>query len=99
VLRLDLAAMYANAITSRVMPSVRIPATMDSDREAILAAVKTCGARDLARVRLVLIPDTLHLRDLWVSEALLDDARGNPALELAGPLRALEFDAGGRLAP
>jgi hypothetical protein len=90
--------MYANAITSRVTPSVRIPATMENDREAIVAAVKTCGARDLARVRLVRIPDTLHLRDVWISEALVDEARLNPAVELVGPPRELTFDAEGRLA-
>lgn len=98
VSRLDLVAMYANALTSRVTPSVRIPAAMDTDREAILAAVKTCGARDLARVRLVRIPDTLHLRDLWISEALVDEARAHPAVEVVGPLRELTFDAEGRLA-
>jgi hypothetical protein len=99
VARLDLVAMYANAITSHVLPSVRIPAAMDTDREAILAAVKTCDARDLARVRLVRIPDTLHLGELWLSEALVDEARGNPALEIVGPPQALTFDADGRLAP
>jgi hypothetical protein len=98
VQRLDLEVMYANALTSRVTPSVRIPATMENDREAIVAAVKTCGARDLARVRLVRIADTLHLRDVWLSEALVDEARANPAVELVGPPRELTFDAEGRLA-
>jgi hypothetical protein len=96
--RLDLGVMYANAITSRVTPSVRIPMTMESEREAIVAAVKTCGARDLARVRLVRIPDTLHLREIWISEALVDEARAHPAVELVGTPRELTFDAEGRLA-
>lgn len=95
--RLDLAAMYANALTSRVPAAVRIPATLDSEREAIQAAVKTCGARDLSRVRLVRIRDTLHLGELWISEALLAEARANPALTVEGEPHELAFDADGRL--
>jgi hypothetical protein len=98
VSRLDYVAMYTNALTSRVTTSVRVPAALDTEREAIQAAVKTCGVRDLARVRLVRIPDTLHLGELWISEALVDEARANPAVELVGPPRALTFDADGRLA-
>ena len=95
--RLDLEAMYANALTSRATPSVRIPATMDTEREAILAAVKTCGARELSRVRLVRIRDTLHLEELWISEALLDEARVHPGITVRGEPRDLAFDAEGRL--
>jgi hypothetical protein len=97
VSRLDLVAMHANALTSRVTPSVRIPAAMDTDRDAIRAGVKTSGARDLARVRLVRVPDTLHLGEIAISEALLDEARAHPAIEIAGPAREMAFDGDGRL--
>jgi hypothetical protein len=97
VSRLDLVAMHANALTSRVTPSVRIPAAMDTDRDAIRAGVRTSGARDLARVRLVRVPDTLHLGEIEISEALLDEARAHPAIELAGPAREMAFDADGTL--
>jgi hypothetical protein len=97
VSRLDLVAMHANALTSRVTPSVRIPAAMEDDRDAIRAGIKTSGARELARVRLVRVPDTLHLREIAISEALLDEARAHPAIEIAGAPRELVFDAGGRL--
>lgn len=98
VSRLDHVAMYANALTSRVTTSVRVPAAMDTDREAIQAGVKTCGIRDLSRVRLVRIPNTLHLGVIWISEAMLDEARAHPALAVAGEPRELAFDAEGRLA-
>jgi hypothetical protein len=95
--RIDHASTYVNALTSRVPPSVRIPLTVESDRLAIQAAVKTCGAKDLSRVRLARIPNTLHLGEIWISEALLDEARANPAITLRGEPRALEFDGAGRL--
>jgi hypothetical protein len=95
--RMDRAATYVNALTSRVPPSVRIPLTLDTDREAIQAAVKTCGARDPTRVRLVRIPNTLHLAELWISESLLDEARANPAMTLCGEPRPMQFDGADRL--
>jgi hypothetical protein len=96
--RLDLEAMYANALTSTVVVPVRIPATLDTDREAIQAAVKTCGAKDRARVRLVRVRSTLHLGDLWISEALLYEARASPDVTVLGEPQAMRFDGAGRLA-
>lgn len=98
VSRIDPEATYVNALTSRVPPSVRIPLTVETEREAIQAAVKTCGARDLSRVRMVRIPDTLHLAEIWISEALVDEARADPAITLRGEPRPMQFDDAGRLA-
>jgi lactate racemase-like protein len=96
--RLDLAAMYANALTSTVVVPVRIPATLDTEREAIQAAVKTCGAKDRTRARLVRVHNTLRLGDLWISEALLDEARANHAVTVLGEPQPMRFDEDGRLA-
>jgi hypothetical protein len=98
VRRLDLAKMYMNALTSTVTTPARIPATLPTDREALQAAVKTSAAKDLARVRLVRIRDTLHLGELWISEALLDEARANPDLTIEGRPEPMRFDDAGRLA-
>ncbi len=97
VSRLDPVKMYANALTSTVVTPTKIPATLADDREAILAAVKTSGARDLSRVRLVRIHDTLHLADIWISEALVDEARMKPAMEVVGEPQPMRFDDEGRL--
>jgi hypothetical protein len=97
VSRLDLVKMYANGLTSTAVMPAKIALQMDDDREAILAAVKTSGAKDQSRVRLVRVRNTLHLGEIWISEALLDEARANPALEIAGPAAEMAFDAAGRL--
>lgn len=96
--RLDLDAMLANALTSTVVAPVRIPATLATEREAIQAAVKTCGAPDRARVRLVRVRNTLHLADLWIAESLVPEAQANPAIELRGEPEPMRFDEAGRLA-
>jgi hypothetical protein len=97
VSRLDPIKMYANGLTSTVVTPAKIPPTLDSDREAILAAVKTSGAKDLSRVRLVRIRNTLHLGDIWISEALLDEAKANRAITIVGEPQAMRFDDEGRL--
>lgn len=96
--RLDLDVMYANALTSHGVPSVRIPATLPTEHEAIQAAVKTCGTTDPARVRLARVRNTLHLSDLFVSEALLADARASPSITVLGEPEPMRFDDAGRLA-
>jgi hypothetical protein len=96
--RLDLDVMYANALTSTGVTGVRVPATLPTEREAIQAAVKTCGTTDPARVRLARVRNTLHLRDLFVSEALLPEARARPAITVLGEPEPMRFDEAGRLA-
>jgi hypothetical protein len=95
--RVDLEATYANVLTSTVTRGGMIPLIMDNDRLALQAAVKTCNAHDLGRVRMVRIRDTLHLEEIRFSECLLDEARANPRLALLGPPEDLAFDAEGNL--
>lgn len=97
VSRIDYAAMYANAFTSTVVRPVRVPATLETERQAIQAAIKTCNARDLTKVRLVRIKDTLHLEEIWISDFLLKEARSNPAVTVCGEPEDMRFDETGRL--
>lgn len=97
--KIDFAATYANTITSTVLAGGKIPPMMDSDRLAVQAAVKTCNMPDMARLRMVRVPNTLHLETVLVSEALLDEARANPGTEVLGAAEDWSFDETGRLAP
>jgi hypothetical protein len=44
---------------------------------------------------MAIIPNTLEVDELWVSGALVEEARKHPHLEVTGDLRALPFDAAG----
>ncbi|MBI2911724.1 MAG: hypothetical protein HYY05_06245, partial [Chloroflexi bacterium] len=48
-------------------------------------------------VRAVLVRDTAHLEELWVSEALVREMPRMPDLEIQGEPEALAFDREGRL--
>jgi hypothetical protein len=59
--------------------------------------VQTCWQPNLDALRLAVIPNTLELHELWVSPALLDEAKKHPHLEPASEPRPLPFDADGNV--
>ena len=71
---------------------------METDREAIDLALRGAGCRDAARARVVRIGDTLHLDDVLVSDAVLDEVRGKPNVEVMGG-RSEDCDVAGTLRP
>ncbi|MDR7866699.1 MAG: lactate racemase domain-containing protein [Sporomusaceae bacterium] len=86
---------YCNGLTSTVLIPTKVPAVFECDRDAVRAAVKTCNARDLTKARLVRIQDTLHLEEIRISEALLEEAKANPRLTVVGEPVEMRFDAAG----
>jgi len=90
----DREAVYANAITSQVVKQAKIPMVMPCDRTAIQTAIKTCGAPDIAQVRLLRIPNTLKLEYIYASEAMLPELRERLGLEVISPLEEMHFEDG-----
>ena len=95
--KIDWQSTYANALTSTVPLPVKVPIIMETDRDAILAAVKTCCARDLLCARVVRIKDTLHLGEIYISESMLKDARNQTEIEIIGQPEELKFNEQGTL--
>lgn len=93
----DFKATYANGLTSTVVGPTHMPTVLDCDRDAILAAVKTSNARDLNKVRLVRIKDTLHLGDIMISEAMVDEIRNHPHVTILSDPAEIKFDEQGEL--
>lgn len=73
---------YANALTSTVISVIKIPMVLETAELAVKAAIKTCNAVDLTQVRLVRIQNTLHLKEIWISESLLPEAEKHPDIEI-----------------
>ncbi|WP_239565269.1 lactate racemase domain-containing protein [Brevibacillus fulvus] len=80
--QMDLAQGYANALTSTVVNTVRIPMFLETEELAIKAAIKTCNATDLAKARMIRIRNTLELKEIWISESLLAEARQHPQIRV-----------------
>ena len=95
--KLDLAAMYPNAITCTVLGGVRIPIVMESDREAIQVCVQTCNEIDKENPRIVRIPNSLHIDHIMLSEAYYEEIKENPDIEIESEPAYLPFDDDGNL--
>ena len=95
----DLEASYPNALTSTTFTPFRIPMILPSDREAIGACLKYNGDGDCDpdNPRVVRIHDTLHMGEIWVSEALIPYVESHPNMEIIGELEYLPFDINGNL--
>lgn len=94
---IDWSAVWTNLITSTEIQGCKMPMYANSEREAILLAIRTCNGIDCQRVRLARIESTQNLFEIEVSEALYDSIRDQPDIEyLAGPCE-MQFDADGYL--
>ncbi len=88
---------YPNALTSTVLPSVKIPMVLETDLLAIKAAIKTCNILDKRNVRLIRIKNTNEIERIEVSESMLDGVRGNPYLSIETDLYPLVLNDDGNL--
>lgn len=92
---IDYKATYTNVMTTRLWSAGRLPVILETDREAVEAAV---GDTPLAELRFVRIPDTLHLEELEITEALVPEAK-RLGLAVLGAPRPIGFDTAGRITP
>ena len=97
--KIDPEMMYPNCITSTVLTSARIPCVVATDKEAIQMCIRTCNNIDQTKVRIIRIPNSLHIGHIMLSEAYyLDVLEGRwPGLTAASVPAPLEFNVDGEL--
>ena len=90
----ELETTYVNSLIATVTSVARLPMILPTDHDAIKAAILTCNIMDFSRVRLVRIRDTLHLGEMLVSEALVDEVSAKKnVVSVEGPLE-MKFESG-----
>lgn len=96
---MDIEKMYPNCITSTVLASARIPCVVANDKEAIQICIRTCNKIDQEHVRMVRIPNSLHIGDIMLSEAYYEAVKNGeyPGVEAMGVPEELVFDENGNL--
>lgn len=97
--KIDLEMMYPNCLTSTVLASARIPCIVYSDKEAIQLCIRTCNGIDQKNVRIIRIPNSLHIGNIMLSEAYYADVLAGkyPGLEAVSAPEYMEFDEEGAL--
>lgn len=94
---MDRPSTYMNALTSTTPIPVKTPMVMPTDRMALAAALTMCAGVTPAEARIARIENTLKLRRMWVSEALLEEVEGNGRLRVIEGPRPMRFDGQGAL--
>jgi hypothetical protein len=70
--QINFEVMYENAITSTFLERVKIPLVASDDRQAVLVALRSCGPVPHEKLRIVRIQNTLHINELYVSNAVYE---------------------------
>jgi len=95
---IDYQKFWTNVVASTELTNGKTPIWVPDDRSAIALAIATCPRVDRLAPRLVRIESTLHLRELWVSEALWQsDGRAQSSLRAVGEPYEMSFGPDGNL--
>jgi len=96
--QIDLPVMYENIVTSSFLERGKIPLIAENAATAYGYARRSCGRIPPGRERIVRIPDTLHLGEVYVSPAVLEELRDRADIAVVGQPADL-FGQDGELLP
>ncbi len=91
--KMERSATYMNALTSTTPAPVKTPMVMPTDEMAVAAALTMCAGVSPPNARLVRIKNTIKLRRILVSEALLDEVERDERLRVVEGPHPMSFDA------
>ncbi len=90
--KIDVDATYPNVVTSTVLCTPKIPLFTHTDKACIQIALKTCNYIDRENPRLVRIEDTMNLEEIYISEAIYQEAKENSNIEIIHEPRDWDFN-------
>jgi hypothetical protein len=96
--KIDMKPTLINCITACAPNGAKVPATYDTDREAVETALSCIGLTAPENARVIRIRNTLVLGEIEVSEAYLPEVATRGDLTPLGDPRPLGFDAAGTIA-
>ncbi|MDD4569102.1 MAG: lactate racemase domain-containing protein [Tepidanaerobacteraceae bacterium] len=97
VKKIDVDCTYPNVVTSTVLCTPKIPLFTYTNKACIQIALKTCNYIDREHPRIVHIMDTMHLEEIEISEAMVEEARKNEHVQVTSEPFDWPFDKDGNL--
>ena len=94
--QMDLEQMYANALTTTAVSTVKIPMILPDDSSVFKAAVKTSCIGDFKKVRICIIENSKNMATIYISENMVEEAQA-ASCEICGNAIEIPFDADGNL--
>jgi hypothetical protein len=95
--KIDMKPTLINCITACTPNGAKIPATYETDREAIETALSCIGLTTPENARVIRIKNTLMLGEIEVSESYLSEVAKRGDLTVLGDARPFNFDVAGSL--
>ena len=92
--KIDYKPTYTNGIASATWAIVRIPITLENDRECLRVALEQ---HEPGSAKIIRIKNTLELEELYISENLIEKAGNRDDLEIIGQPEDMQFDNDGFL--
>lgn len=86
-----------NNLTACFLWRSKLPLGFKTDRDCLTTAVETCWQPIPEKLKFAIIPNTLEVAEMWVSNALLSEAKANPEMEVIGSPIPVPFDATGNV--
>lgn len=96
VRKIDHAKTRENVLTSTFVERAKVPLAFESDRDALLAAIRCTWGVPTEEIRFARIPNTLDIGDLYVSRNLASELSSD-SVNIEGEPRDLDFDESGNL--
>ncbi len=88
VSKIDKQSTYLNCITSGFVIRAAIPMTYKSDQELFEGVYQVIRPDDSSKLKMTILKNTLHIDELWVSEAIFEEIKENKNIELMkGPCK------------
>ena len=99
--KIDTQSFYINSITAGVIAlnSTKIPMVLETEREAVAAAIRACGRPDLTKIHVARIKNTLNLEYILASDSALQDLRPDSDVEVMGKAHPFPAETNGTLTP
>ncbi|WP_338470773.1 lactate racemase domain-containing protein [Niallia sp. XMNu-256] len=97
--KIDKKVMNENVVTSTFLDRAKIPIVLDNDQEALKAALRATWGVKSEEARIVRIPNTLHIGELYVSEVIFNELKDKENIEVLEDLQEMKFDEDGYFLP
>ncbi|MBA7549518.1 hypothetical protein ES705_42005 [subsurface metagenome] len=95
--KINFPVSYTNSITSGDIYDVKIPLTMNTEKEAVALGVKMSNHDYPFQARVVHIRNTLNLEEMMVSESIFNEIKHKESFKILDSLEEMSFDECGRL--
>lgn len=95
--KIDFQKMNENVITSSFLHRAMIPIVLDNERHGLEVALRSNWGVPSQQTRIVRIPNTLNLENIYVSESILPELEHRDDIDVVGELAQVHFDNDGRL--